>query len=208
MKIIYRKQSGFTLVETLLTIFIFGLLMMGTTLMIKDIFGVSEQQNGILSNTNQATIISSTFVNELRNATYGADGSYPINQAGDNQIIFFSTAPKVNGTISKVRYYISNNTLYKGITNPAGSPLSYVGQNENITTLSTQMSMGANPLFYYYDGSYDGNGNPLGQPININVVRFVKINLIVLKKITATSNGTFTVTAGTSVRNLKDNLGN
>jgi len=203
-----KTQSGFTLVETLFTIFIFGILMLGTTLMIKQIFSVSEQQSGILSNTNQAIIISDAFVNELRNATYGANGSYPISQATDNQIIFFSTAIKKDGTVSKIRYYISNNTLYKGITNPGGNPLSYDGQSETTTTLSTQMSMGSNPLFYYYDGSYDGNGNPLTQPININVIRFVKINLVVLKDVTPNGNSIFTVTAGASIRNLKTNLGN
>jgi prepilin-type N-terminal cleavage/methylation domain-containing protein len=204
----FKKQSGFTLVETILTIFIFGILMMGTTLMIRDIFQVSEQQSGILSNTNQATIISDNFANEIRNATYGANGAYPINQAADNQIIFYSTATNNNGTASEIRYYISGNTLYKGVTNPGGNPLSYVGQTEKITTLSTQMSMGGNPLFSYYDGNYNGNGNPLSQPVNINVIRFVKINLTVLKDVTPNSTNTFTVTAGASIRNLKTNLGN
>lgn len=203
-----RKQSGFTLIETLVTIFIFGLLMVGTTLLLQDIFSVSQQQNGILSNTNQATLISSTFANEIRNATYGANGAYPINQATNNQIIFYSTADSVNGTVSQIRYYVSGNTLYKGVTNPGGSPLSYVGQTEKITPLITQMSMGSTPLFYYYDGNFNGSGNPLSQPVNINVIRFVQINLTVLKDVTPTSSNTFTVTAGASIRNLKTNLGN
>jgi prepilin-type N-terminal cleavage/methylation domain-containing protein len=203
-----KNQSGFTLIETILTIFIFGLLMLGTTLMIKDIFSVSEQQNGILSNTNQATLISSAFVNELRNAAYGSNGAYPINQVGDNQIIFFSTAPQKNGAVSQIRYYISGNTLYKGITTPVGNPPSYNGQPETITVLSSQMSLGGNPLFSYYDGNYNGNGNPLVQPVNINVVRFVKINLTVLKDVTPTGTSSFTVSAGASLRNLKNNLGN
>ena len=201
-------QSGFTFIETMLTIFLLGILILGTTLMIRDIFQASEQQTGILSNTNQATLISGTFVNELRNATYGANGAYPINQATNNQIIIFSTSPLNNGTVSQIRYYISGNTLYKGITNPAGNPLSYSGQSEKITTLSTQMSMGGNPLFSYYDGTYNGTGNALSQPVNINVVRFIKINLTVLKDAVQNGTSTFTVTAGASIRNLKTNLGN
>jgi len=202
------NQSGFTLMETLVTIFIFSILMLGTTLMIRDIFSVSRQQYGVLTNVNQAIIISNTFANEFRNGAYGANGAYPINQAVDNQIIFFSSAIKKDGTISKIRYYISGNTLYKGITNPGGSPLSYNGQTETITTLSTEMSMGSSPLFYYYDGNYNGTGNPMTQPVNINVVKFVKINLIVLKELTQNSSNTFTVIAGASMRNLKTNLGN
>jgi prepilin-type N-terminal cleavage/methylation domain-containing protein len=204
----FKTQSGFTLVETLFTIFIFGILMTGTALLIQNIFSASRQQFGVLTNTNQAIFVSNTFANEIRNGNYGANGSYPLNQAADNQIIFFSTLPKGNGTVSKIRYFISGNTLYKGITNPSGSPLSYNGQPETITTLSTKMSMGGNPLFYYYDGNYDGNGSALAQPVNINMVKFVKINLIILKEIVANSNSTFTVMAGASIRNLKNNLGN
>ena len=203
-----KNQSGFTLVETIFTIFIFTLLMIGITLMMRDIFSVSHQEFGILTNVGQARSIADTFVNEIRNEAYGANGAYPINQATNNQIIFFSTAPKNNGTVSQIRYYISGNTLYKGVTNPAGSPATYNGQPETITALSTQMSMGASPLFYYYDGNYNGVGNSLAQPVNINAVRFVKINLIVLQALTATSTSSFNVLVGARMRNLKNNLGN
>lgn len=201
-------QSGFTLVETIMTIFIFSLLMLGTSLMLKDILANSRQQYGVIDSVDQARKIANTFTNELRNSTYGVNGSYPLNEASNIQIIFFSTAPKNNGTISRVRYYMSGNTLYKGITDPAGNPPSYAGQTEVITTLSTKMSLSANPLFYYYDGSYNGSGTSLSQPVNLNQVKFIKINLIVLKQLTATSSDTFTVSAGASMRNLKTNLGN
>ena len=202
------RNRGFTLVETIVTIFIFGILMLGTTLLIRNIFVTGGQETGVLNNLNQANLIANSFVNELRNVAYGANGAYPISQATNNQIIFFSTAPKGNGTISEVRYFVSGNTLSKGLTNPAGNPPSYVGQTETITTLSTSLAEGGNPLFYYYDGNYNGSGNSLSNPVNINSVKFIKINLIVLKNVAQNGNSTFTVTAGASMRNLKTNLGN
>lgn len=201
-------QSGFTLMETIMTIFIFTVIMLGTSLLLKDVLMNTRQQFGVIDNVNQARIATNNFIKEIRNATYGVNGAYPLGEASDNQIIFFSTATNTDGTISKIRYYISGNTLYKGVTNPAGNPLSYTGQPENITTLSTKMSLGGNPLFYYYDGDYDGGGNPLSQPVNLNQVKFVKMNLIILKQLTDNSNATFTVSAGANMRNLKTNLGN
>ena len=201
------NQSGFTLVETIMTIFIFSIIMLGTSLMLKDIFANARQQYSASDSTDQARRVANDFIKEIRNANYGANGAYPVNQATDTQIIFFSTAPKGDGTISKVRYYIINNTLFKGITNPTGIPVSYNGQ-EIITTLLSKMSLGANPLFYYYDGSYNGNGSSLTSPINLNQVKYIKINLTVLKQLISTSNTTFTVLAGGSIRNLKNNLGN
>ncbi|MDE2030773.1 MAG: prepilin-type N-terminal cleavage/methylation domain-containing protein [Patescibacteria group bacterium] len=205
---IKNNKSGFTLIETIVTIFIFGILMLGTTLMLKDILTNSRQQSKGISNTDQARRIAANFVNEIRNCEYGVNGAYPINQADDTQIVFFSTAPDGNGTVSRVRYYMSNGILYKGITDPTGSPLSYNTNNEIITPIFSSLSLGTNPLFYYYDGNYDGSTNPLAQPVNINQIKFVKINLIVLKQDTLNSTNTTTINAGAAMRNLKTNLGN
>ncbi len=201
------RQGGFTLAETLVVIFVSGILMMGTTLLMKNILTFSKQQGLVLNNIDQAKRVANTFMNELRNGAYGINGAYPVASAGDTQIIFFSTSPKGNGVVSKVRYYISSGALYKGVTDPSGNPLSYNG-TEVITKLITDMSLGVSPLFYYYDGNYNGSGNPITQPVNINQVKFIKMNLIVLKQAAAASTSTFTISGGAAIRNLKTNLGN
>jgi type II secretory pathway pseudopilin PulG len=204
----YKEGSGgFTLIETVMTIFIFGMIMMGVTLLLKNILVNSRQQTLAIDNVDQAKRVAITFINELRNSSYGINGAYPVGKADDTEMIFYSTAPKNNGTVSRVRYYVSNGILYKGIINPSGNPLSYVLNTETVTTLLA-LSLGANPLFYYYDGNYNGNTGALAQQVNINSVKFVKINLIVPKKDTTTGTSTFTVNAGAAIRNLKTNLGN
>lgn len=217
MKIFLKKEietkkksihSGFTLLETIMTVFIFSIIMLGTSLMLKNILVSNRQQILVMSNVSQARTIADNFVKELRNATYGVNGAYPINQATDTQVIFFSTAIQNNGTVSKIRYFISNNTLSKGITTPSGNPSDYNPATEVVTILSTKMSLGGNPLFYYYDGNYNGSGNPLSNPVNLNQIKFIKINLMILKQLSATSNSVFSVSAGASIRNLKTNLGN
>lgn len=200
--------NGFTLAETLVTISIFSIIMLGTTLLLKNILSNNRQQYSVLTNVDQANLIANNFVNDLRNAAYGANGAYPISQVSTTQVTFFSTAPRDNGTISKIRYYITGNTLYKGVTDPAGSPPSYTGQTEIVSTLSTNMSLGGNPLFSYYDGSYNGSGNALSSPFNINQIKFIKMNLTILRQLTQNSSATFTVNTGASIRNLKNNLGN
>lgn len=202
----YSCMAGFTLVETVITIFIFGIVMLGVTAMIRGVLVNSRQQNLALNNIDQARRIANTFENELRNSAYGVNGAYPINQAGDTQVIFFSTSPLGNGTVSRVRYYISNGILYKGVTNPTGT--TYNTANESVTTLLTTISLGSNPLFYYYDGNYNGSTSALTQQVNINLVKYIKINLIVLLQTDQNSTSTFTVTGGAAIRNLKTNLGN
>ena len=209
MKIKNKKlNQGFTLMETLVTIFIFGILMVGTTTLFRDIIINSNGETLSMNNVVGARQVSNTFVKEIRNSVYGVDGSYPIIQGGDTQIVFFSTAPRNNGTISRIRYYVSNGILYKGITDPTGSPLKYILTNEVVTTLLTNLSLGGNPLFYYYNGNYDGNTSPLSQPVNLTQVKFVKINITALRQLVKNSNDTFTISAGAVFRNLKNNLGN
>ena len=206
-KISELKNKGFTLVETIVTIFVFSLLMMGTTLLLRDVFLTSRTETLSANNVDQARKTANTFINEIRNSTGGANGAYTINTANDNNITFFSTAILNNGMASKIRYYISNGVLYKGVTNPSGSPLAYNG-TETVTTITKDLSLGGNPLFTYYDGDYDGTTSPLAQPVNVTQVKFVKINLTVLKQVIQNSSATFTVSAGASFRNLKTNLGN
>ena len=201
------SKSGFTLVETIVAVSIFTILMFGITLMMKNIIVNGRQDALTINNVDGARRVGSIFTNELRNGAYGANGAYPIGQASSTQIIFYSTSPKGDGTVSKVRYYISGKTLYKGVTSPGGSPLGYNGR-EATTTLITAMSLGSSPLFNYYDGNYSGTSTPLTQPVNINQVKFVRLNLIVSKQIFQNATSTFQVSAGSTIRNLKTNLGN
>ena len=205
----YFPKNGFTLIEVVVTIAIFTVLIFGVATILNDIFIKSNQQLTALSNIDQARSALNTFTNEIRDAVIGSDGSYPIIEAGDYEIIFFSNYKVSNGKIARVRYYISNGTLYKGTTLPTGSPPSYNLSSETITSIASGIANGSSPIFYYYDGSYDGTSNNfIAQPININQIRYVKINLSVLNNMTPQSNSTFSVTAGATVRSLKDNLGN
>ena len=192
----------------MITIAIFMILIFMISALLNSIFIDSTQQLLSLSSIDQANYAVSTFTNEIRNATTGSDGSYPLNQTGDSQIIFFSNFGTANSAIERIRYYVSGNTLYKGTILPSGSPLKYILSSESIKAVASGISNGSASLFHYYDGNYSGTTNPLTQPVNINQVRFVNINLMVLNQISKQSTGTFPVSAGAAIRSVKDNLGN
>lgn len=200
--------TGFTLLETMIALSIFALFIFMVSAMLNNIFVNSNQQLTSLDNIDYVRGTMSLFINEIRNAITGSDGSYPINEAGESQIIFFSNFKTSNGVIARIRYYVSDNTLYKGIVLPTGDPLSYNLSSESIKAVANGISNNGVPAFYYYDGDYDGNSDALSQPVNINQIRFVKMNLMVLKQLEPNNDSAFSITAGSAVRSIKDNLGN
>jgi hypothetical protein len=138
---------------------------------------------------------------------FGNDGSYPLSQAGGSQIIFYSNIGASGNNANRIRYYVSEDTLYKGVTIPTGNPLGYNLSLETIKPILTGLLNGVSPLFYYYTGDYDGGGTELLQPVNINQAKFVRINLIVEEQ-SLTGSSNFTLSAGVAVRALKNNLSN
>ncbi len=201
------KEKGFTLIEVIVSIAIFALLFTGVVELVGKIFTQAGGQSLLLSNADQARKIVFAFADEIRNATYGNDGSYPVAEANDQEIIFFSSEPQNPQIADKIRYYISGNALYRGITVPSGSPLSYNGANEQSTKIEDTVANGTTPLFYYYDGNYDGTTSPLTQPVNLTQIRFIKINMVIPNPAGTQTNNTFPITGGATLRNLKTNLG-
>jgi prepilin-type N-terminal cleavage/methylation domain-containing protein len=204
-----KQKKGFTLVETLVVIFIFSIIMIGTTLLLRNILKNSKQQTLALDVVDQARIVIFNFTNELRNATAGNDGSYPLNQTGDSQIILYTMyGSAANTKVNRLRYYVSGTTLYKGVIVPSGNPLTYNISSEVSTAIISNLANASTPVFRYYDGNYAGTSTPLTQPINVNTVKFVAINLILPTQDARESTTTFTITAGGTIRNIKTNLGN
>jgi prepilin-type N-terminal cleavage/methylation domain-containing protein len=201
-----RKKTGFTLTEIIIVIFVFSILAIGVNYLFTHVFTSSKQRLFSLDNTDQARLVAKNFTNELRIAATGHDGSYAINQAGNTQIIFYSNYGQAPGIIARIRYYHADGILYKGVVVPSGDPLTYNLSQEKTQIVQNDIVNDSQPIFYYYDGNYTGSSTPLVQPVNVNLVKYVKLNLNILKQ-NSQSTTTFKINAGVTIRNLKTNLG-
>ncbi len=212
MRSIHNKKkfkTGFTLVETMMVIVIFTILALGVNALVTNLFMNANNSSASIGTVDSAGIVAGNFVNQIRNASVGNDGGYPINQASTTQIIFYSSYGQSSGILAKIRYYVNGGTLYEGIIIPTGSPLTYNSASEKIIPVQNNIANTGAPIFYYYDGNYAGISStlPLVQPVNVTQVKYVLITMNILKKTTALSTSTFSVSAGASIRNLKTNLG-
>ena len=66
---------------------------------------------------------------DLREASYGDDGSYPIAAAASSSVTFYADLND-SGDVQEVTYALSNGTLYRGVTYATGNPPSYAGQTD------------------------------------------------------------------------------
>lgn len=101
----FLNKSGFTLIESLVTIAVFGLMIGavgGFILMAYRVYSYALQQSVAI---NQARKGIETMVREIREAKSGDDGSYPIEKADDKEFIFYSDIDK-DGATERVRYFL------------------------------------------------------------------------------------------------------
>ncbi len=129
------KKRGFTLVETIVivtvTAFIFVTLGILLSYFYKTNAYTIEQSMAV----EQARRGVEDAMRYLREASYGADGSYPITNAATSTVTFYANTD-ADSVIERVTYLLQNGTLYRVVTEPAGNPPSYTGamSTSTITT--------------------------------------------------------------------------
>ena len=125
---------------------------------------------------------ASNVVKEIRRTRQADNGDYPI-ESGDNFDLKVYLNVDSDSATERVHYYLSGNTLYRGIRNPvAGTPVTYPNGDETTEVItSSVVNTNAQPIFYYYNSGYpfDITDNPLTTPVALSEVRMIKIHLMI-----------------------------
>jgi len=197
-----KLVHGFTLIEILFSISILIIVLTAITLFAKNVWEYNMFISSGLEDTDAARTAFKTITAEIRTAGSADTGSYTISQANATTFSIYSDINS-NGLKERVRYFLENGSLKKGVIEPTGSPLSYNPSNEIITTIIPHIINAS--IFNYYDENYDGTTSSLPSPINIPVIRLVKITIIIDKDPNKPPSP-ITMTTQVLIRNLKDNL--
>jgi len=171
-----NDRKGFTLVEALIAMAILVIMMGAVTAFF--VFLYREQAADLvrIERINIANQAIKTISFEIRKINRGEDGSYPIESAQNQSLIFFSDIDN-DGLTEKITYFLSGTELKRTITEPTGDPYQYVSPGDPVTIVK-DVRNGTDPIFKYYDENYTGSQSPLeGDPINVTEIKLIGINL-------------------------------
>lgn len=194
---------GMTLIEMLVVIAILAIVSVALGKIFQNFYKVNDftlQQAQAIDSARKGVF---SAMQDLREATYGDDGSYPVGEAATSSVTFYANVDG-DATVERVRYYLTGSTLYKGVTEPIGSPPGYVGQTEATTTLARYVvnasTAPVTPVFRYFDSS----GNELTAPINVSQIASVQTTILVDFDPNR-SPTIFTLSESATLRNMRSN---
>lgn len=198
MQHLSTSQRGMTLVETVIVVSIVAVV--GTALMSAIQFFYKSnayllEQTAALDSARRGLTFA---LQNIREASYGDDGSYVITTAATSTVTFYSDID-LDGGVERVRFYLQNNTLYRGTTNASGNPATYTGQTEGREVVATFVKNATStPIFTYYGTS----GTALTAPVNVSDIAAVGIRLDVDLNPYRAPN-VFTISGKATLRNLR-----
>ena len=170
-----NMQRGFTLVETLVVIAIVSIVGLALQHAIQYFYRANAYVLQGTAAVNSARNGVTTFSSNIREATYGDDGAYPVALAATTSITFYADVDK-DGGVERVKTYLLGSVLYRVVTNAAGNPPSYIGQASATSTIATHVANGTStPLFRYFDAA----GAELTGMVDVSEVRSIAVTLMV-----------------------------
>ncbi len=172
-----RLNTGFTLIETLITMAIFVSMLLIVTKFTLDISDFSVFFGEDLTAEQELQLSLRPVIREIRSMGPSNVGSYPIMTASADSFTFYSDGDG-DGLFERIRYYMEGSIFKKGILKPSGNPLSYNPADEKTFELTHNVINGS-AIFSYYNKTYTGFENPLPSPIDIPSIKMIKAELSV-----------------------------
>lgn len=199
-----HAQKGLTIVEVAVTTLLISLIGVGLWTAFRDNLTLSRRTHASLVAQQDLQILGRRFAAETRAAGPSETGAFAIAVASSSEFSFYTDADN-DGLNERIRYFVSGTELKKGTLVPSGNPPAYVAGTETVRTVVRDVLATSTPVFQYYDTFYAGTSTALAVPVDVALIRLVKIFLVVDADTKAPPDAVISTTQA-SFRTLKDNL--
>jgi len=192
------STRAFTLPEVLVVISILSTVGLALSYSIVSTYRGNAYVFEAASSVDNARRGLTVTLQNLREASYGETGAYPVASAGTSTITFYADVDQ-DGPVERVRVYLTNQVLYRGVTNATGNPPTYTGQPETVQTVVAYVrNSTSTPLLYYYNAA----GALLTAPIDVSEIAFVTMDIRVDLNPTRAPN-VYALTGSATLRNVR-----
>ena len=203
------RRSGFTVIEVLLATAVFAILVFVIASLRGNVSTLSNLVTQKLQSRQDIDRVMDQIVTEIRSAAPSSQGAYPVVAASTSSLTFYSDVDS-DGLFERVRYYLATSsaptsTLMRGVTKPAGSPLTYATSTETASVLiSSLLASSTSPVFQYYGAGFTGSQAALpATSTAANAVRAVRVTFYVDVRPREAPKPAF-VSQLVTIRNLRD----
>lgn len=202
-----KTTKGYTVIEILMAISLLNIVIALAVILLMYYFrsySFSFTQQQAIHEGQRAF---AQIIRDIREIRTGENGSWPIIEALDNSFIFYSDVTN-DGRTDRVRYFVEDNQLKKGVIEPSLPPVNYPQEEETVKVIALFINNTAsNPIFTYYNGGWPGDmiNNPLPPDQRLYNLRLVGVNI----SINVDSGGqtsAYEINSAVMLKNLKDNL--
>lgn len=191
------KNRAFTLVEMEVAMAVFSLVIIGVVSFVIYIYKTERYSLSQLEAVNRARRSLESMSDDIRNIRDAEGGPNPIDTADSQTLIFYSDIDD-DGQTEKVRYFLDNEELKKGVIEPP-----YTGA-ESISVVISSVANNSDPIFSYYDEDFTGTQAALVTPADVMDVKLIKMTVKVDKNENI-SPPALTIETYAQPRNLKEN---
>ncbi len=200
MRHTYKKtQSGYTLIEMLVVVAILLIIVPVLFASINSLYKTHartlSRAFALVGTTNGVKEIT----RDVRAASYAENGAVPLVSIATSSLTMY-TDTDYDGKVERVRYYLDDTTVWKGIIEPTATS-SYPESTETITELTDSIINNETntPLFKYYTST----STEITDTSKILNIRRVAVTLIGSYKFSSTKSE-IKIESSTSIRNLKN----
>jgi type II secretory pathway pseudopilin PulG len=196
VKQVGRGQAGFTVLELLIACTLVMVLLI--PLSIFTFRGLAGFQ--YLQDESNTSIDLSTLSERISKVVRGATS---VITAQANTLTIYGYFSPADNVQKQIRYFTNGNELEVGVTPPSGTAPNYTypAANEVVTVLRTDLSLGGNSLFTYYDDT----GTQLAAGYSTSQVKEVGI-YVAANPNTTQVNVPIAIKTRVTLRNFKTNL--
>ena len=191
-------MRGFTLVETVVTIALLGGILVALSTVIVFFYRTNAnvlEQSGAIASARSGI---EAAMKDLREATIGEDGSFPIAAAGPNTLTFYADVDQ-DASVERIRYNLIDDVLYRYTLQATGNPPGYTeAETVEIVSDHVRNDVFGTDVFSYFDS----NGTQLGSNPSPLDIAFVTATIVVNINPTRAPEE-FTLTSSATLRNLR-----